>query len=101
MKMVTLRNGAQEAEVLVTSVMKSLNKLMSDFIGTLQAYDLYMICRQDPSYRKYLDNEKKLQELNLLNENGQPPNLVRNVVLSAFQPDGLELKLVSPVAAQV
>jgi hypothetical protein len=99
MNILKLKNGSEEPEPLVVTTMMTLEHLMSGFPGVLMASDLAQICREDPNYSKFGDNEEQLQRLALLQGDGKPHNSVRNIVLSAFVGEGLELRLVSPVAA--
>lgn len=99
MQMAKLKNGSEEAFVLVTTTMMALESLMNGFPGVLMASDLVQICRADPTYSKFGDHEEKLQQLALLQSDGKPHESIRNIVLSAFTGEGLGLKLVNPIAA--
>lgn len=98
--LVDLKNGAKEANVLVASTMTSLNGLMKGgFGGLTQLYDLVMVCR-DPKYKIGERNLKALQDLALLESDGQPHSSIKNIVLSAATGEGMELKLSSPLASE-
>ncbi len=95
MNVVKLKNGAEEAEPLVTVMMMSLANLMKE--RPLALYDLAMKCR-DKNYQFFGDNEKHLQDLELVGISGDIHSSVRNVVLSAVHGDDLDMALSSPVA---
>ena len=65
--------------------------------GMLALYDLAEICK-DSSYKPIRENYKKLQDLSLLQADGKPHDSIRNIVISAVQGEGLEMRLGSPVA---
>jgi hypothetical protein len=60
--------------------------------------DLVQICRNDPTYRKFGENEKTLEQLALIRPGADVHDSVRNIVLSSFVGEGLELEMVSPIA---
>jgi hypothetical protein len=99
MHMVKLRNGSEEAEPLVVTTSMSLRQLWESGIGgVLVLSDLVQICRNDPAYRPFGDNEKVLKDRALLQADGKPHDSIRNVVLSHFDGEGLGLTLIgSPI----
>lgn len=97
--MVKLKNGSKAPEELVEVVTTSIKYLrQSGMNGLTTVSDLVRICRRDPKYRKFGKNEDTLKELTLLQDNGQPHESVRNIVVSSFTGDGLNLKFNSPIA---
>jgi hypothetical protein len=96
MEMVTLKNGAQEDANLVAVVMVSLRNLFKDLPGMLEIVELYRLC-QDSNYKPKVSLDR-LKRLNLLEENGQPHDSIKNVVLSAISGEGLGMTLGSPYA---
>ncbi len=97
--MAKLKNGSEEHDAAVTVTMISLKHLWnSGFSGITVISDLHQICKNDPTYRAFGDNEKTLKGLALLQEDGKPHDTVRNIVLSAISGEGLEMMLVSPIA---
>lgn len=99
MQMSKLKNGTEEATQLVTVTMASLKFLWeSDIGGMLAVSDFVQICRRDPKYKKFGDNEDRLKKLLLLDQNGNVNSSIRNIVLSAFTGEGLDLQMGSPIA---
>lgn len=98
---VLLTNGARVPKSVVDVTMISLSHLMTKggFAGIIQAYDLAMFCR-DSSYHMSEANKKALQDLGLLEGNGSPHDIVKDIVLSALQGEGLGMRLVQPIADQ-
>lgn len=97
MNTVKLRTGEEAFAPMVTLVMSSLEELIKkDPIG-LVFYDLVMLCR-NPNYKLFGNAEEVLRERNLIETDGQPHDLVRSIVLAATEGEGLEMKLVSPLA---
>ena len=94
-----LKNGADEVPQLVAVVMHTLRSLMVS--APLQVYDLAMFCR-DPTYEFFGDNGSKLVSLGLLNARPDGKFAVHesiyNVVTSAVDGEGLDMRLVNPVA---
>lgn len=99
MEMIKLKNGAEVPKPLAQVLMMSLTSLWNDGIsGITTCYDLVQICKRDPKYKKFGTNEDTLKRLSLIGADGQPHEYVRDVVLSAFTGEGLDLQLDSPVA---
>jgi len=99
MQITKLKNGTEEAAPLVTVTMVSIQHLWdSGLPGVLALSDLVQICRRDPKYQKFGSNEDTLKKLALLQSRGDVHDSIRNIVLSAFSGEGLELTLGSPVA---
>ncbi|TET14849.1 MAG: hypothetical protein E3J82_01470 [Candidatus Thorarchaeota archaeon] len=92
---VQLKNGAVELKVFVASIMLVLDRLVDE--KPVAALDLVMKCR-DSSYQFFSDNEEILQARNLVEKHGTIHSSIRNVVLSAFEGDGFDMVLHSPVA---
>ena len=97
--MAKLKNGSEERDAAVAATMISLKYLWnSGFSGITVISDLLQICKNDPTYRAFGDNEETLKELALLQEDGKPHATIRNIVLSAISGEGLEMTLESPIA---
>ena len=95
---VTLKNGTKELKALVDVVVLKLNDLLKDGFdmgGLCQLYDLVMIC-ENSTYQAPQENIEALQECHLLQPNGKPTSVVKNVVLSAITGEGTEMVLSSP-----
>lgn len=98
MNIVKLRNGAEEAEPVILTTMMSLRSLWdSGLTGILAVYDLAEICKGG-GYAPSNDTLETLKQHALLQSDGKPHGAVRNIVLSAVQGDGLDVRLSSPVA---
>jgi hypothetical protein len=97
MKEVTLRNGSQEADVLVNVTMVSLRGMMKDIQGITALYDLHQICL-GTNYQASEQNLQYLVDRSLLQADKRPHQSVKNIVLSAIEGKGLGIHLVSPLA---
>lgn len=93
MNMVTLKNGAVEAEPLVKVTMMSLGRLWDE--NPICAYELVMLCR-DSNHKPFGNSDKILVELALV-QNGRVHDSIRNIVLSSVSGEGLEMTFGSPV----
>jgi hypothetical protein len=94
MKAVFLKNGAEEAEVLVRVVMLSLGNLMEQ--NPIVFYELVQLCK-NREHKLFGNTGEILEKLRLV-ENGEIHDSIRNVVLSAVEGDGLNIRLTSPLA---
>lgn len=98
MKAVKLRNGAEEADILVKSVMLSIENLWQEGLGgVLAVYDLREICRGNGT-KVSKGNMDTLKRLNLVEPDGRVHQSIRNVVESALKGESFETKLVPPIA---
>lgn len=98
MEEVLLKNGTKEAKVLVDVVMLSVRNLLNSGISGITAlYDLVQICRNNPNYQKFGNNEETLKKLSLLQDDGKPHSSVRNIILSSVSGDGINMAFESPV----
>lgn len=91
---VTLKNGAVEAEPVVVTAMVTLRHLFST--NPIAAYELVMKCR-DSQHEFWVGTEQELRKLSLVQPDGNIHDSVRNIVLSAFEGEGLDMTLTSPV----
>lgn len=94
MEMMQLRNGTTAPGVIVKTVALSLRALWDK--KPLAAYDLAMLAR-DPGYMPFGDAMQVLSDYHLVTD-GVIPTDVRNVVLSAFEGDGMTMRLIDPAA---
>ncbi len=93
-----LKNGSDEAVVVVSATMISLKGLLGKGTsGLLTFYDLTMLCR-DPKYKMSEENMSTLKRLSLLESTGLPHDSIKNVVLSAVVGEGMKMSLISPYA---
>jgi hypothetical protein len=100
MQTVNLKNGSTEAKPLVAATMLSLRFLLSDKErnGALAFYELVQKCN-NPDHKIWSEAQSTLlMGLDLLDVNGDVHSLIKNVVLSAAQGEGLGLSLGSPYA---
>lgn len=96
MEMVTLKNGSEEAKVLVAGIKLSVLRIWDD--NPLAIYDLHSACK-DSNYEPFGDNGATLKKLSLMEPNGGIHQSIKNVVLSMVEGEGMEKTLVSPVAS--
>jgi len=95
MRMIKLRTGKEVPEPNVKVVMISLNGLMTS--NPIALYELVMLCR-DKKHQLFGNTGEVLKSYALIEPSGQPHDVIRDVVLAATEGEGLELRLVSPVA---
>lgn len=84
MKNILLRNGSEHPEPGVHVVMVSVCGLLDQkSLGSMLAvYELYRIC-ENPDHKIFSPAQKKvLDDLKLLDHEGQPHEIVQDVVLS-------------------
>ena len=74
--------------------MMSLNMLMET--NPIAAYELVQICK-NPNHKMFGNTEEVLVDLSLLSEDGVH-SVIKNVVMSAFEGEGLDMCLTSPLA---
>ncbi len=94
METVVLRNGAEEVRVAVKSTMDNIKDLLNT--NPAAFYELVQLCR-DRSHKLFGNTEKVLIDLSLVQPGGSVHSSVRNVVLSAIEGDGFNMKIRSPV----
>lgn len=92
MKMLKLKNGAEEAQPLVMMVMQMLQRLAEE--KPILLIDFAMKCR-DASY-EICGGEDELAALSLI-KSGYIHDSVRNIVLSAVTGEGAEMALGDPI----
>jgi hypothetical protein len=97
METLKLRTGIEEAEPLVKVTVMSLRELWkSGLPGTLAVYDLVERCK-NPSYNIFKKNLETLQDLSLIDSNGNIHDSIKNIVLASVEGEGMKMKLVSPI----
>ena len=89
-KAVKLHNGAEEFEPLVHVTMSILSDMIKE--KPIHFYELVMKAR-NPAHRCSGTTGQDLQQLNLLERDGDMHSSIRNIVLSASAGDGLALRL--------
>lgn len=94
-----LRNGTEEVEPLVVTVMTSLRLIFER--QPIAFYELVMFCRDD-RHRLFGTSGDELVRRGLLDSDGSDGfrvhDSIRNIVLSAADGEGLEMTLINPVA---
>ena len=93
--MLKLKNGSQEEDALVTATMAALHNLMNT--DPCAFIDIATKCK-DPDYKYFPPCLKTLQDLSLVQPDGEIHNSIKNIVLSAVVGDGLGIELVTPIA---
>ena len=95
-KVVKLKNGSEEAEPLVRVTIMSLRMLMES--DPIAFYELFELCK-DRNHKMFGNAGEKLAKLGLVGAAGHVHDSIRNIVLSAVEGEGLDMCLVSPIAA--
>lgn len=93
LKAVVLKNGAEEVEPLVAVVMMSLRTLLRE--NPIAFFELVQLCK-DRNHKPFGTTGTILEQTSLI-QNGVLHDSVRNIVLSAVEGEGLEMRLTSPV----
>jgi len=95
MEIVTLKNGATEADVTVFAAMASLDSLMKK--NPMALYELTQKCR-DENHKVFNEHlELVLKDGCLMEQDGKIHESIKNIVLSAVVGDGLDMILDSPI----
>ncbi len=95
--MVKLKNGAEEHLGVVRAVYISLISLMET--KPITFYELVMKAR-DPKHQLFSDRIRQdLQDLGLLESDDSMHDSIRNIVVSSAEGEDLDMRLVSPIAA--
>lgn len=94
MTIANLKNGAEEDGALVTVVMIGLENLMNS--NPIAACELVEMCKNN-AHKPFGNAGAVLGELGLLID-GTVHGSVRNIVLSAFEGEGLNMRLTNPMA---
>ena len=95
MRMFILKNYSQESVSMILVSMFSLQMLMKQNPGLFAEF--VELCR-NPDYKLSDTSRKNLETLNFI-RNGAVNTSLRNIVLSAVEGNGLEMRLIFPVAA--
>lgn len=93
MDAVALKNGTEEAALLVSVLFVSLKALAEK--DPMAFYDAVMIARPG-GYEPFGTNGEKLRGLSIINADNSMHDSVRNVILSAVEGDGLDMILGNP-----
>lgn len=96
MKALKLKNGSEEAEPLVLTTMMAINRIQEDM--PIALYDLVMIAR-DCDYQPFGQIGPELIKSRLLEQDGSMHQSIRNIVLSSFEGEGMDLVRVNPLSA--
>ena len=92
METLKLKNGSEETTDIVTTLMMALRHLLDK--KPIPFYELVMCCR-DRSHQPVGNTGDVLSDFGLWNDGVHES--VRNVVLSAVEGDGWEIRLTSPI----
>jgi hypothetical protein len=95
MNMLKLKNGSEEAEPLVRVTMFSLKQLFET--KPIVAYELRELCKNS-AHKLFGNSGDDLKALSLVQSDGRVHDSIRNIVLSAFDGEGLAMCMISPVA---
>ncbi len=97
-EVVTLKNGMQEVKQLVAVTTMSLRGLMAQ--KPIVFYELVQLCRNG-DHRLFGRSGDDLKALSLVSQHGDQWHVhdsIRNIVLSASEGEGMDLKFVNPLA---
>lgn len=98
MELIKLKNGTEEAKSLIAAVEMSTNRLLSDgFPYPMAFWELVRACK-DVTYEPNHLITIELVLLGLMERDGRVHESVKNIVLSSVEGEGLDMKLVPPVA---
>ena len=89
-EVIKLKNGSEEAKGLVTITMLSLESLLKE--NPIAFYEFTMKCR-DRQHTLFGNTEEVLRDLALLEQRGSVHESIRNIVLSAVEGEGLDMKV--------
>lgn len=101
--MIRLKNGGRAERAAIVTIMDSLSDLQKSTAGITALWDLVRVCR-DHSFVITSDNSRKtLVRRGLIkhfNADGSAVvhDSIRDVVMSAVQGNGLNMRIVSPIA---
>ena len=93
-EVVKLKNGSEEFGPAVYATVFALKKLFQN--DPIAFFDLVSKCR-DQNHQFSSDAETRLKALAIVDSDGTIHSIVKNVVLSAVEGDGLKMKIVTPV----
>ncbi len=94
MDTVKLKNGSEEAEVIVKATIISLRSLFQNTFIAL--FELTEKCKNE-NHVIFGNNADIIKGYGLCQSDESVHDSIKNVVLSAIEGEGLEMKLVSPV----
>jgi len=92
---IKLKNGSEEIDSLVAATLSSIYALLMENSGVL--HYLFKKCKDD-NYNIPPEAVEILKDKALLEESGSVHSSIRNIVLSAFEVDGQNIKITSPLA---
>jgi hypothetical protein len=95
MQTIKLKNGAEEADMLVRVTTAILASLMEE--NPILFYELVMKAR-DSRHECFGKTGEELRKREFIDQNGRMHDSLRNVIVSAVSGDGLEMTLGSPIA---
>lgn len=97
MKTVKLKNGSEELEALVITIMRILQSLHQQ--QPIALYEAVMVAR-DPTHKPWGNTGKVLKKYTLLGADGRMHGSIRNIVLSGVAGEEMEMRIVNPLAAE-
>jgi hypothetical protein len=96
-KVVTLRTGAEVPEPVIRTVTITMSRLMET--DPIAPYEAVMMARE-PGYVPFGNTGETLKRFDFIDNFPKLHRTVRDVILAATEGDGMDLRLVSPYAAQ-
>lgn len=95
MDILKLKNGSEEVAPLVNVTMISVRHLLES--NPIAFVELVSLC-QDRDHELFGNTAVELQRLALVKPDGSVHGSIRNIVLSAVEGEGLEMRFISPLA---
>lgn len=95
METVILKTGVEVPRAFVEVATGSLESLLESY--PIAFYELVMLCR-DSNHELFGNTDEILRVHGLIEADDQPHDIIRLVVLASVDGEGLDLKLVSPLA---
>lgn len=100
MEMLRLKNGSEANSGLVASVTLNINGLLDEEAACPMAFwDLVLVC-QDDGYEPMAACAVELKRSGLMLPDGSVHAAIKDIVLSSVEGEGIDMTLVSPVAAE-
>jgi hypothetical protein len=93
--LVPLRNGSQEPRMIVATTSMAIDRLMQDMPVAL--FDLVELARNGTA--PFPPCAERLTSLALMTRDGRIHDSIRNIVLSSFEGNDMDMQRVSPFAS--
>ncbi len=95
MKELKLKNGSIEVDVTIAAIMMNLEALFAK--NKFAFYDLVMKCNNESYEWEYRNSKRVMKNYHLMESDGKILDDIQNVVLSAVEIDGGDMRIVDPI----